>query len=132
MILFMLGDSMKKGFTLAEVIAIIVILGVISLIAVPAVNKAIIESRQKAYNSQVEIILEASKRWGVDNNEKLATNGNTYELQLGVLIAEQYITNIEDGKLKNPMARGTFMEGCVYIYYSENYNQYIYEYDDEC
>ena len=41
----MLGDSMKKGFTLVELLAVIVILAVILIIAIPQIMNTIQESR---------------------------------------------------------------------------------------
>ncbi len=48
----------KKGFTLVELLAVIVILGVLLLIAVPSVNNIITSSRKKAFLSQVKLAVE--------------------------------------------------------------------------
>lgn len=132
MILFIIGGRMKKGFTLIEVLAILVILSVIGAIVVPTINKSINDSKQKAYDSQVEIIIAAAKKWAISNNEMLPIDGNVYKLSLVTLISEQYITNSENGKLKNPKDSKDYMDGCVYISYSETYNQYLYEYREDC
>lgn len=47
-----------KGFTLVEVIAVIVILGIILIIAVPAVSDYIVNSRKSSYISNVKAYLE--------------------------------------------------------------------------
>ena len=39
----------KKGFTLIEILAVVIIIGIISLIAIPSVTKYIEESRKSAY-----------------------------------------------------------------------------------
>ena len=123
---------MKKGFTLVEVVAVIIILAVIGLIALPAINSSIEESRKKSYDSQVEIIIESSKRWSRYNNDLLPNDNSVYKLTLTELINGKYVSNIEDGKLKNPKDPKSYMNGCVYISFNETYNQYIYEYKDEC
>ena len=40
---------MKKGFTLVELITVLIILAVIGLIVFPTVNSTIKESKEKAY-----------------------------------------------------------------------------------
>ena len=48
----------KKGFTLVELLAVIVILGILLLIAVPAVQNIIASSRKKAFESAAKLALE--------------------------------------------------------------------------
>ena len=47
---------MKKGFTLVEMLAVIVILGFIVLIAYPSIIKIIYESRESSKNNQIKVI----------------------------------------------------------------------------
>lgn len=123
---------MKKGFTLVEILAVLVILAVVGMIVIPAINSSVNESRQKAYDAQIETIIEASKKWAVSNNKLLPTDSSVYKLSLSTLINEKYIDNVENGKLKNPKDSSKSMDGCVYIKYEETYNQYIYEYKEAC
>lgn len=58
---------MKKGFTLAELLAVIVILGIIAVITVPIVTKTLASYRTRLCNDQVENIKEAARIWGSDN-----------------------------------------------------------------
>lgn len=60
---------MKKsqGFTLIELIAVITMLAVIALITIPAVNGAITKSKNRAYQTQKNAILEAAKEWNLEN-----------------------------------------------------------------
>ena len=48
----------KKGFTLVELLAVIVILGILLLIAVPAVQNIIASSRKKAFESAAKLALQ--------------------------------------------------------------------------
>ena len=63
------GEFMKKnkGFTLIELIAVITILAVVALITVPAVNKAITKSKERAYETQKSEIIAAAKKWNLEN-----------------------------------------------------------------
>lgn len=49
----------KKGFTLVELLAVIVILGVILVFAVPNINNLLVVSRKKAANDQALLALKA-------------------------------------------------------------------------
>lgn len=123
---------MKKGYTLVEVLAVIIVLSVIGLIAIPAVRTSVETSKQKAYNSQIEIIKNEAKKWAATNNELLPVDNSVYKLSIRTLISDGYINNTENGKLKDPRDETKNIDGCVYISYEELYNQYLYEYKEEC
>jgi len=122
---------MKKGFTLVEVISVIVIIGIISLIAFPITASTIKNSREKAYNAQKDIVVEAAKKWSVKNVESLPSDGKSINVDINTLIQGGFIKNTEDGNLKNPIDNSN-MNGCVNITYSSEYNQHIYEYKEVC
>lgn len=69
---------MKKGFTLIEVLTVIIILGVIGLIVFPAVNSMIKESRQDLYDEQLEEIRLAGEKWAYNNLDLLPTMEDEY------------------------------------------------------
>ena len=48
----------KKGFTLVEVIAVLIIIGIIMVIAIPAVSKYILNSSRASYASDVQAYVE--------------------------------------------------------------------------
>ena len=52
---------MKKGFTLVELLAVIIVLGIISLIAVPRIMDAIEDSRINTFKLNYEIVEVAAK-----------------------------------------------------------------------
>ena len=49
----------KKGFTLVELLAVIVILGILLVVAVPAVNSILTKSKQKAAKDDALMIIKA-------------------------------------------------------------------------
>jgi prepilin-type N-terminal cleavage/methylation domain-containing protein len=126
-ILFIVGDVMKKrGFTLVEVLAVIVVLGLLIAMITPVVTNLIKDSEDTLYKKQVDSIVVATKKYMVEHSELLPNVGESYSvcvsdlINLGVIDSEQVI----DPKSKNEMT------GCVSIVYDENFNQYEYNYSD--
>ena len=60
----------EKGFTLVELLAVIVILSVISLIAVPMILNVIEESKKGAIRSSVNGIVEAANLYYTQNKQE--------------------------------------------------------------
>jgi type IV pilus assembly protein PilA len=58
----------QKGMTLIELLAVIVILGVIAAIAVPAIGSTITNSKVKADAQTELLIIAAAERYANDNN----------------------------------------------------------------
>lgn len=118
----------KRGFTLVELLAVIVILIVIAGITIPVINTSLEKAAESAYDKQISLIESAAKKWGAENDTKLPDLGSTS------VITVDFSTLIEAGHLKNekilnPMTKEE-LEGCVKISYDSEYNQYVYEYSD--
>ena len=76
----------KKGFTLVELLAVIIILSLVLVIAVPSVNKYIKQSKEKAYNTQISTIIEAAQAYASTNLELLPNRENiSVKVTLGQL-----------------------------------------------
>ena len=78
----------KKGFTLVEWWAVIIILSLVLVIAVPSVNKYIKESKEKAYNTQISTIIEAAQAYASANSGLLPRK-------------EEFVVKITLGQLKS-------------------------------
>ncbi len=120
----------KQGFTLVELLAAIVIMGVIALIVFPSVSSYITKSRNKSYNIQVDLLEKAAKKWVVEHNQELSKldeyHLNNINLTITTLKREEYI---EDSYITNPKTR-KIMSGCVVANYNGNDNQYEFKYYD--
>lgn len=117
----------NKGFTLVELLAVIVILGVLAGIGYTSVSSVIMTSKERAYNEQVASIIKAAKDWAVEHTEELpeinSVGGcNTQkEITVTALVNGGYLE-------KNPIdpRNNTNMTGNIII--SCQNHQYQYEY----
>lgn len=84
----------RNGFTLIEVLAVIMVVAVVSLVAMPAIQKNINDSKQQAYNTQIDMIIKAAKDWSSENLMDLPeNNGDKINITLYSLISLGYISN---------------------------------------
>ncbi len=87
---------MKKGFTLVELITVVVILGIILVIAVPRITDVINNAKINAVIKNEEMLIRATKNYLVSNNEKMPTEiGSTEEVTLEQLQTEELIQPIK-------------------------------------
>ncbi len=73
----------KKGFTLVELLAVIVILGVLLMIAVPAIQNVIKKSKRNAFVDQAKLAVENVETMiSVTDNVQMPDNSNSCEIKL--------------------------------------------------
>ncbi len=83
----------KNGFTLAELLGVIVILAAVALIAFPPIINQIKKSRGELDQALNSLILTASQQYLEEKNK--STDGTSYCIKLAVLVS--------DGKLVAPV-----------------------------
>lgn len=130
---------MKKGFTIIELLSAIVILGIISVIAIPSilsVRKRILEN---TYQDKINLINRGALEWASDNinllQKEVTVEVNDDPLQNNVyneidctnisvnkLIEEGYIVGDNDSKtiLSNPLEEKNFNEYFVCVRFDTN------------
>lgn len=122
----------KNGFTLIEILAVIIILGVISLIAMPVVTNSLKESKDDLYDVQISNIRESAKTWAADNINTLPTEANeSVIVTLKTLQEDGYI----DEEIKNPKTNELFSTTgtCVKVSYTgKKYTYNVLLTDSEC
>lgn len=116
---------MKKGFTLVELLCVIIIIAVISMIAFPLVTSYVNQSKDKLYDIQVKDIESAAKKWTIDNTDKL----DKYHINDIYVTLEyiKYMGYLEKDEILSPKTKEP-MEGCVLIKYDDTIKQYTYNY----
>ena len=84
----------KKGFTLMELLGVIVILGVLVLIMFPPILNQIKKSKQEIRNSTKTLIIDAAKDYYEDNiNNYKKMEGMTYCININTLTSEGYLNS---------------------------------------
>lgn len=117
---------MRKGFTLVELLAVIIILGVLGLIVVPMVNDTLLNQKEKLYNRQIETIESSAEGWSAKNSSKLTEDGTSIYVSVTTLVSSG---NLKNTDIKDPR-NNKIMNGCVSISYDDEYSQYVYKYID--
>lgn len=112
----------NKGFTLAELLGVIIILSIISLISFSAIDKNLKEGRIKTCKAQEKNIIEGAKTYIIDNPNELPSSG-TKTITLTLLKANGYI----DEKLINPMTDEEYKDGTYVEIKKESENKYTYK-----
>ena len=117
---------MKQGFTLVELLAVLVLLSLIAVIAIPVVDKLIKENKEKLYQINVEMIEESARDWAAE-----------HVLNLPEEIGDTKILTICDlekaGKIeidvKNPKTGENFYKDSFVTITKTEYG-YEYDYDE--
>lgn len=119
---------MKKGFTLVELIAVIVILATVSMIVFPNINQIIYSSRQTLHDNQILDINKATEKWATDNSDLLDKyHLNIIYMSLSDIQSTGYL---EKENIKDPLNK-EIMDGCVQIKYNTSGEKYEYNYQEK-
>lgn len=115
----------EKGFTLIEVLTVLIVLGVVVMIAMPVVEGIIKDSQQKTYISQLKGIRESAKMWTSEHIFEAPRRENESKvLNLEELIEGGYV----EKNIKNPKTRKPFENVKVMITYEGGLLKYtVYE-----
>ncbi len=112
----------KKAFTLIELLAVIFVVGIISIIVIPTTNRLINQSRNNLYENQIDNIMTAAKNWGSKNNDLLPEKEKEI---LTVTLGQLKVTGFIDKQIKNPKTKRLFPDDMEVVITRKNNN---YEY----
>ena len=113
----------KKGFTLIELMAVIIILAVIALIVTPLILNSMKDSKEKLYQTQLENIKSAARSYMV--NIELEEN-KTINLSVGELKRSGFLKS----DIENPKTNEGFKD-CVLVNVQRKSESYIYTVDED-
>lgn len=132
----------KKGFTLIEILAVIILIGLLFGIGIPGVMRISERMKEKSYNTKVGLIEQAGELWGQDNKTRLQTDKcdldgvlstgspsgreyNCHLIKILDLIEADYLQEDEKDNLgnyiyTNPKDNSNISSTCVWVYKKNN------------
>ena len=100
---------MKKGFTLVELLGVIVILMVIFSITLPAIINVTDSSKDTVYQKKINDILTSAYNWSLENAEFLPERDNVKYITVGELKKKSLL----DSDIKDPKTGEYFSDDLV-------------------
>ena len=113
---------MKRGFTLIELMAVIVVLGILATISIISVDKIIKENKEETYKAQIATIEDAARTWGVKHIKELPDSNGAISVPLLYFKNEGIIPQ----DFKNPKTNKPFNDD---LYVNISYEGGIYKYE---
>lgn len=127
----------KNGFTLVELLSVLVLISLLMGIAIPGINRISKNMKTKSYNEKKELIESAAVLWGQDNKTRLQSMSCTvngvdyfcYRISIKSLIEEDYLDYDRNGnEYIDPETDSDIKDKCVYVYRK---NKRVYAYFDK-
>ncbi len=137
----------NKGFTLVEILAAVVILGILSTMAIAGYTRYIDYSKNKSYKHMAKSAMTAAEEYLMDNPSiAVATkivdtpNGKRYEIAdpnangvlFSTLIEEGYLNGASDPDSKGNDCQGRVIIGLIEATSKAALDQYMYVIDQSC
>ncbi|MDD3186881.1 MAG: prepilin-type N-terminal cleavage/methylation domain-containing protein [Bacilli bacterium] len=115
---------MRKGFTLVELLGVLVLIAMISLLVAPKITELFEKKQEEASDATKEILYAAAREY-ISSNQSLFNTGNSYYcITLNDLV--------NDGQLVNPVidiTSGSHLSLTTNIEVTIENSQYHFEYN---
>ena len=147
--------KIKKGFTLVELLAIMVIIAVITAIGVPVYQSSSMKTKEKTFNIKIDNAHQSGKLWALDHLDCFKTdacselitpvecvqggsndNDDCYVMSLNTLASEGYYDyDDNEGNILNPIDNSSMKDEQIMLVYNSKYgkvsdvplNTYVYK-----
>lgn len=116
-----------KGFTLVELLAVIVLLALLTLFTTTTVTRQVKNGKKEVYEQQLQTIKLSAEMWGSENKNILSNYQECVSITLGYLKEEGYI----DKNIKNPLTDELFADDEVFVNITPKNKGYKYEVFDD-
>lgn len=126
----------KKGFTFIEILAVIILIALITVIAVPTMKLADKKIQNKNLEAKKELIKIGAEKYGDDNKEVILYQSTTtytdpsnnvaypsVTVTVRDLLNNGYLSKDKDSKtddIKNPVTKASLLTNTVTIYFKNN------------
>lgn len=117
----------RSGFTLIEVIAVVVVLGMILLIIIPNVTDILNRSKANLNANQKEQIVMAARNWGLENLSVKDNKPVPAKVKIETLQNEGFL---EDKDIKNLVDKSSLSKDTVVCIEYRN-SQFVYTYEGD-
>ena len=112
----------KKGFTLIEIIVVVLLIAIVVAITIPSIINKLGNTKDKKYNTYVDLIKENLKMYAIDNKEDLL-NYNYFSPTLkNEFLKLDQIVKIDEDVTKD----GCSIEGLAITLNGEDVKDYNY------
>lgn len=114
-----------SGFTMVELLAVIVILGILSIISIAAIQGVIARARTEYYKTQKNnLVMAAQSYLNANKNYQPKVNGQSVKIDLNTLYKSKYIDKVVDYHKKACFTDTSYVQ--AYKYKDEiNYYSYL-------
>ena len=120
----------NKGFTLVELLGVLVILTILTLISIPIVNNIVKKSQKQVKETNIDTILDAAYEWSIDEDMNVSLPANT-----GDTITVTLDTLKKTGHLKKVVVNAEtgldYADSCEVIITKKAYNKNQADADNE-
>jgi len=118
----------KKGFTLVEMIAVVIIIAIIAVLAVPPVLQSIRGAKDEISDAMKKVIISASDIYmDADKDNYVRYNGNRYCITIKQLVEDERLNNpVYDPTTSKEISQDKFVQVDIFD------NEYSYEIVDTC
>ena len=97
----------RNGFTLVELLTVIILLGVLIVIIIPTIDSALKKSSDKIYENQISSIITATKNWASKNPSQLPKKDETFII---VTLRQLKDDGFIDEDITNPKTKKKFLD----------------------
>ena len=119
----------NKGFTLVELLAVIIIMGLLATIIFPMVNTSLSNSKDSSLNVLKSNIIDATKDWSLDNLNSLPENGSSVNVKLDKIKQGYLPLNVKNPKTGYIISNESYVT-ITNVNGKYKYEVYIYDIPD--